>query len=158
MESMSDIVWAINTGRHGEISLEKKLKNYGFELLTPLGILTRYAIDREAEKKLIHIEARKNVLLITKEAMNNIARYSKATEASIRLELMGHHLQLSIEDNGVGFNVMNGRQGNGLYNMQKRTERMGGKFQLNSTDGQGTSICCQIPIANISDGGYGDGP
>ncbi len=154
MENMSDIVWAINTGQNGEISLEKKLKNYGFELLTPLGIKTRYVIDHEAEKKLLHIEARKNVLLIAKEAMNNIARYSKATEASIRLELSDHHLQLSIEDNGIGFNMANGRTGNGLYNMQKRTEAMGGKFQLRSSLGQGTTIDCRIPITNISDGGY----
>jgi hypothetical protein len=156
MENMSDIVWAINTGKNGEISLEKKLKNYGFELLTPLGIITRYMIDHEAEKKLVHIEARKNVLLIAKEAMNNIARYSKATETSIQLELTGHQLQLKIADNGVGFNVKNGRKGNGLYNMQKRTENMGGKFEVSSEADQGTIICCRIPIANISDAGYKD--
>jgi signal transduction histidine kinase len=151
MENMSDIVWAINTGPQSGISLEKKLKNYGFELLTPLGISTKYSIDHRAEQQLIHIEARKNVLLIAKEAMNNIARYSKASEAVIQVGLADHHLILHVEDNGVGFDTQNRRSGNGLFNMQKRTESMGGRFLLTSSAGRGTVISCRIPLPNIRD-------
>jgi signal transduction histidine kinase len=151
LENMSDIVWAINTGQQSEISLEKKLKNYGFELLTPLGIVTRYAIDHYAEQKLLQIEARKNILMIAKEAMNNIARYSKATEANIQLEAEDNQLHLHITDNGIGFDVNNKKPGNGLFNMKKRTESMAGIFVLDSTPGKGTSISCRIPLASISD-------
>jgi signal transduction histidine kinase len=154
MENMSDIVWAINTGQNSELSFEKKVKNYGFELLTPLGISTRYVIDQEAEKKLLHIEARKNVLLIAKEAMNNIARYSGATEVTVTLGLAGQQLQLTIEDNGSGFDSRSGSRGNGLYNMKQRTEAMGGTFLIRSEENLGTSVICRLPLASISDTGY----
>ena len=150
MDNMSDIVWAINRGRAGESTLEDKLKNYGYELLTPLNINVMYDIDTDAEKILNHFEARKNILLIVKEAMNNIAKYSKATEATVRVEIMKKHLLLRINDNGIGFSMTTKRNGNGLFNMQHRTETLGGKFVLRSEENKGTSLTCSIPIANIS--------
>ena len=57
-----------------------RLKNYGYDLLTPLNIKCVYQIDKEAEKKLVNMEARKNILLIAKEAINNIGKYSQGTE------------------------------------------------------------------------------
>lgn len=150
MENMSDIVWAINTGSHSQMSLEDKLKNYGYELLTPLAIQCVYRIDKEAERKLLNIEARKNVLLIAKEAMNNIAKYSGATEASIQLSLATGFLQLQITDNGSGFNPDIKRKGNGLFNMQQRTEALGGKFILIAAESHGTTLRCLFPLSSIS--------
>jgi signal transduction histidine kinase len=151
MENMNDIVWAIKTNQSGESTLEGKLKNYGYELLTPLNIQCIYWIDKEAEKKLVNMEARKNILLIAKEAMNNIAKYSKATEAMVRLEFINRNLQLEITDNGKGFDAGNDRSGNGLFNMQQRSEALGGTLNVSSAEKNGTSIICRIPIANISD-------
>jgi signal transduction histidine kinase len=151
MENMGDIVWAINTGQVGETTLEAKLKNYGYELLTPLNIQCVYWIDKEADKKIANIEARKNVLLIVKEAMNNIAKYSEATEAMVKLEFRSRNLHLEIADNGRGLEEKGNRSGNGLNNMRKRTESLCGVFFLNSEKNRGTSIRCTIPLTNISD-------
>ena len=150
MDTMSDIVWAINQDRVGESTLENKLKNYGYELLTPLNINVIYAIDKEAEHKINHIEARKNILLIVKEAMNNVARYSGATEASVCIEIVNKQMLLKIKDNGRGISVTNKKNGNGLFNMRHRTESMGGKFVLESEENKGTSLTCSIPITSIS--------
>jgi signal transduction histidine kinase len=151
MENMSDIVWAINTNSNESIGLESKLKNFGSELLNPLNIECIYRIDKEAEKKIVHIEARKNILLIAKEAMNNIAKYSDATKATIQLSISGVHLQLEISDNGKGFEIDNNQNGNGLHNMRQRTEAIGGTFLLNSANGNGTFILCKVPLTSISD-------
>jgi streptogramin lyase len=151
MENMSDIVWAINTGIDGQMTLGDKLKNYGFELLNPLGINCSYDIERQAEKRLVNIEARKNVLLIAKEAMNNIAKYSAATEASFQLGIIKGHLHLKISDNGVGFRPGNTHKGNGLFNMQHRISSLGGTFHLDAAEGKGTTIQCRIPLTSISD-------
>lgn len=150
MNDMSDIVWAINQGKHGESTLENKLKNYGYELLTPLNIKVTYDIEKEIDHRLNHIEARKNILLIAKEAMNNIARYSQATEATVYAEINNKHLLLKISDNGKGFSVGDKRTGNGLRNMRHRTEAMGGQFTLKSEENNGTSLTCSIPVTNIS--------
>lgn len=152
MENMSDIVWAINTNGYEAIPLESKLKNYGFELLNPLGIECEYQIDKEAEKKLVQIEARKNILLVSKEAMNNIAKYSEATRACIHVQVKGNELFLEVKDNGKGFNIGEQKRGNGLYNMKQRIESIGGVFQIISGDQQGTTVLCKIPLTTISDG------
>lgn len=151
MENMGDIVWAINTGDAGETAFEAKVKNYGYELLTPLNIQCVYWINKDVDKRLVNIEARKNVLLIVKEAMNNIAKYSEATEAMVKLEFLNKNLRLEIADNGKGFNEVSSRSGNGLYNMRKRSESLGGSFELSSEKSKGTVLRFAIPITNISD-------
>lgn len=150
MENMNDIVWAIKAGDAGESSLEGKLKNYGYELLTPLSIRCNYHIDKEAEKKLVNLEARKNILLIAKEAMNNIAKHSQATDTSVSLKLDNGCFRLIIKDNGCGIQKTYNKKGNGLSNMKQRTESMGGFFSLQSGQANGTLLECSIPLTSIS--------
>jgi signal transduction histidine kinase len=151
MENMSDIIWAIKANESGDLTLENKLKNYGYELLSPLNILCDYLIDKEADKRLVNMEARKNILLIAKEAMNNVAKYSCATEARIRLEFIGEELQLEISDNGKGFDDGQRRVGNGLQNMKQRGEILGGKLFVTTGKQIGTTVLFLVPIAKISD-------
>jgi signal transduction histidine kinase/sugar lactone lactonase YvrE len=151
MENMSDIVWAINTGQIGEATLEAKLKNYGYELLTPMNIQCTYRIDKDADRKIENMEARKNILLIAKEAMNNIAKYSSASTAFIKLELDNRKLHLEISDDGIGFDYEKRRNGNGLNNMRQRAEALKGSFSCDTARTKGTTIRCDIPITNISD-------
>ena len=148
MENMNDIVWAMHTGTKGEITFENKLKNYGYELLTPLNIHCTYQIDRDAERLLTNIEARKNILLITKEAINNVAKHSGATQASISLKITGKELCLAIDDNGKG--LENRKNGNGFQNMKNRAEALGGYLNF-CANGKGTHVECSIPITSIRD-------
>ncbi len=151
MEKMGDIIWAIQTGEDGRITFEHKVKNYGFELLAPLNINCTYMVTTEAEQKLRHMGLRRNLLLITKEAINNIARYSQATEASVDLSLQGNYFKLRIHDNGHGFDPDIQYQGNGLNNMRKRTTEMGGTLRIMSSVTDGTTLICMIPITKIRD-------
>lgn len=151
MENMSDIVWAISTTENHSITLENKLKNYGYELLNPLGIYCNYQIEKEVEKKLLHSQTRKNVLMVAKEAMNNIAKYSQATESKVKVAIEQNNLAMEISDNGKGFEIETRRLGNGLSNMKQRVEAMNGFFSCFSEKGKGTVIRCTIPITSISD-------
>ncbi len=150
MENMNDIVWAINTQQTGNASLSGKLKNYGYEILTPRNISCIYKVDPETEKKLANIEARRNILLIAKEAMNNVARHSGASEMIIELTADDINMFLKLTDDGNGIPEQQ-RAGNGLLNMKKRTEALGGQFQITSEVQKGTTIFCSIPLTNISD-------
>lgn len=85
---------------------------------------------------------RKNVVLIVKEALNNIAKYSKAKEVLINFKKIEKDFVLEITDNGIGF-TQNFSKGNGLLNMKKRAEEIGGKFEIISE--KGTSIKITIP-------------
>ncbi|KPH15061.1 sensor histidine kinase [Chryseobacterium sp. ERMR1:04] len=81
-------------------------------------------------------------MLITKEALNNIAKYSKCTEVSIIFTICETEYRLEIKDNGIGFDPEE-KKGNGIHNMKKRTEEMHGTFDLFIKNG--TSIKISIP-------------
>ncbi len=149
MENMNDIVWAIHSGNLGESSLEVKLKNYGYELLNPLNIHCDYAIDKETESKLVNVNARKNLLLIAKEAMNNIAKHSSAAKAAISLKLKNKKLVLEITDDGKGMENEGRRRGYGITNMQQRTEALSGEFSCISKPGRGTRILCSFSLTSF---------
>ncbi|HKC37561.1 MAG TPA: histidine kinase [Chitinophagaceae bacterium] len=151
MENMSDIIWAIKANQSGDLTLENKLKNYGYELLSPLNIRCDYLIDKEADMRLVNMEARKNILLIAKEAMNNVAKYSHASEARLRLAFIEEELQLEISDNGNGFDDEQRHIGNGLQNMKQRGEILGGTLIIRTGKQIGTVVLLSVPLAKISD-------
>jgi signal transduction histidine kinase len=151
MDNISDIVWANNPTSAHESTLEGRIKNYGYELLAQKNIECEYAIYPHIESKLSSPEARRNIVLIIKEACNNMAKYSEATTAKIAVTQFGTSLLLIIEDNGQGFEMESGRQGNGILTMTQRAASLGGQFTLKSAPGSGTKISCMIPLAKISD-------
>jgi signal transduction histidine kinase len=150
MENMSDIVWAMETEHTESRSFSSRIKNFGYGLLTQKNIDCNYMIDPEAEQKIVDLEARKNILLIVKEALNNIAKYSAATRAEVRIVDRDGYIHGSITDNGKGFDSYGLKAGNGIRNMKQRSASLGGKFNVVSTPGHGTIIQFSIPIANIS--------
>ena len=76
--------------------------------------------------------------MATRESMNNIAKHSQATEVWLRFKWNEGALQISIEDNGRGFIEPVEAQGEGLLNMRRRMEKIGGRFEFLSTPGTGT--------------------
>jgi signal transduction histidine kinase len=83
---------------------------------------------------------------ILQEALNNVAKHSEADLISLSLRAQGGKLELSISDNGVGFDVADTisgeRQGGGLglASMKERGELSGGSFSIESSRGTGTII------------------
>jgi signal transduction histidine kinase len=89
-----------------------------------------------------------HILAITREALSNIARHSKATRATIDLSSSDGMLALVIGDNGRGFDVGAARSSHqrGLGNLRARAEAVGGKLELTSGEGAGTRVTADIPI------------
>jgi two-component system NarL family sensor kinase len=94
---------------------------------------------------------------IIQEALNNIEKHSRASQASLRLEEHDCSLKLTIHDNGRGLGSASERLasskkvGMGLLNMRERTAFLGGIFSIHSTDGQGTEIVVRIPLADSNE-------
>jgi signal transduction histidine kinase len=92
-----------------------------------------------------------HVYRIVQEALNNVARHSKATEAWVDMEERQNELFLEIRDNGVGFEVGNPGErslndGIGLMGMRERAEHLNGTLDVQSTPGKGTAISVRIPL------------
>ena len=150
MENMGDIVWSMKINNTTATSLETKVKNYSVELLEDSNIDFSFHIAPSAETILKNATARKNVLLIIKEALNNIAKYSKASQAKLFINITGRQLELKITDNGIGFDVVQKKEaGNGLQHMKNRAAELGGNLVIESVIGSGTSLMVSLPVKSL---------
>jgi PAS domain S-box-containing protein len=89
---------------------------------------------------------------IAQESLNNVQRHSRASEASIRLECQGDEIRMTVSDNGKGFNLPRqlsefANQGKlGLTGMEERVQLIGGRLEVSSWEGTGTTITITVPI------------
>jgi signal transduction histidine kinase len=150
MSKMSDIVWSLRSPEEEKNSFLLKLKNYSQELLAGKGISANFAIDKALDIKMTNPLARKNLLLIAREAINNIAKYSGATDTFISFDQQWEEARLTIRDNGKGFDKTIVTQGNGLGNIEQRCRQLNGTCMIGSAPGKGVHITCSFPIAIIS--------
>lgn len=153
MNNMSDVIWSIKPAQNEVENLADRIRNTASEFLTPAGIAFELNENNPGGKPLLlSHEVKRNIFLIAKESLNNIAKYSKGDKVFIELIVSDHHFILQIKDNGSGFNVSeerNKNRGNGLENMKHRAEQSGGVFELNSVSGAGTSIKATFSIDKI---------
>ena len=151
MSNMEDIVWAMQPAPEKMDSLKVRIRNFSNSLLIVKDIVCDYQFDDEIEKSCNGVDIRKNILLIAKEAINNISKYSEARNVVIGLTKINGNVMLSVNDDGKGFNIHQCKKGNGLNNMETRAKLMNGKTVILSQPGKGTSVISTIPVTNISD-------
>ena len=89
---------------------------------------------------------RREFFLIFKEALNNLSKYSNATEAELSVIVAPKRITMVLSDNGIGFdpNALEGG-GNGMHTMRQRAERLKGEITISSQPNQGTEIILKIP-------------
>jgi signal transduction histidine kinase len=92
------------------------------------------------------MQQKKNLYLIFKEAVNNLAKYSNSSLAVIRFEYSKKLLQMTIADEGIGFTLTSIKKGNGLDNMQVRAAELNAQFEIQSEKGCGTTVRVHVPI------------
>jgi signal transduction histidine kinase len=95
---------------------------------------------------------------VAQEALNNVARHARASQASVRIQKRGDVICLRIKDNGKGFReerVLGAKKSKrlGLLGMRERLEMVGGKFTIESAPGAGTAVLAQIPLIDRTLGG-----
>lgn len=149
MENMNDIVWSMKGSSVSNTSLEIKIKNYAASLLQDSNIDFTCNILPNADTLITSITARKNILLIAKEAMNNMAKYSRAKNAVVSLYSSNNQLYLHVQDDGIGFDLSKKHIGNGLSNIQQRSKELNGHFEIHTSPNQGTVIKIMFPLTNI---------
>lgn len=145
MESMSDMVWSINPMNDSVEQMLMKMKEFAAEMLEPKNVQYNFECDGISDLK-IDVEKRKNLFLIFKEAINNIAKYSEASQAGVRLSQANNILSLLVKDNGKGFDTSLATRGNGLKNMAARAHAMHGNCNQASEPGKGTVIEVNVPL------------
>lgn len=150
MENMSDIVWSINPGNDSLESLINRVKIHSIEVLQPLGIHLKLEINIPADLAL-NMRARKNIYLILKEAINNIAKHSKSDRAEVHFRIHGKELSILIQDNGKFSPNIGGKGGNGMRSMESRVHELHGSFSIAQNETGGLALKINLPITRISD-------
>lgn len=147
MQSMSEIVWAIQPNNDDTTNLLDKIQSFANELLSSRNIIFRFEYPDHFHSFPIPMEVRRNIYLIFKETINNIIKHSQATTVDMMVSLEQKEISISISDNGVGFDKQFPAQGNGLRNLQDRAEEIGGRLLIKSQPDKGTciSLHCRLP-------------
>ena len=140
IESVNDMVWAINPQNDSFENIIKRMRTFASEILAAKDIAFHFDLDKNLLQSKLKMEMRKNFYLIFKEAINNLAKYSQASNAFVMIWNKENNLKMIIRDDGEGFYPSAVTNGNGLKNMQHRAETMKAKFRLDSIPGKGTII------------------
>lgn len=128
--------------------LVKALEQYVEQFREAYAIDTQLVVLNEQQQLDGIIEL--SVFRIVQETLVNVARHSAAKTCHIRLEFLPSGLNLSVNDDGIGFDVedvlRNKKDGYGLLNIRERVELLGGGLQIQSKLGKGTKIVVKIPV------------
>ena len=146
LDSIGDIVWTIQPRKDHLSDLRKRMRRFATDVLSARNVELHWAAEEEHDQEL-GTELRRQVYLIFKEAIHNMARHSSATEAWVRLEAPARWLELEVRDNGRGIDRTD-EDGNGLRNMKLRAARVRGQLRVLSEDGRGTTVTLRAPLGS----------
>ncbi len=88
-----------------------------------------------------------HLLAVIREAVTNIERHARATQARIAISANGNHCELVVTDNGRGMDGKGHDGGRGLTNMRRRAEKLDGRFEVSDAPAGGTVLTWRVPIS-----------
>jgi two-component sensor histidine kinase len=140
IDSMSDIVWLVNPKKDSMTDLVTRLKDIFNDLLDAKSIKFSSDNIHLLSKIKLDMERRQYIFLIFKEALNNALKYSQCTEVDFSVSVVKNKLSIILSDNGIGFDLSNHKEGNGLKNMKVRAEKIKSNLYIESQPGKGTRL------------------
>lgn len=105
-----------------------------------------YFMDSSIKWDLVKNNIKINVFRILQEGLQNINKYAKANTITVNFRKENNELHISIEDDGIGFDVSKKSKGIGMQNMISRAIDCNGKLDINSSKENGTKITLNIPL------------
>ncbi len=144
---LKDLIWMANPANDTLESFLDRLCQNAEEFLRDTQIRCRFDIAPDLPPLPLTLEQRRNLLLVAREALNNVVKHSGASEVRIAVQRGERNLELSIQDDGRGFDAGGVRPGAmGLTGMRRRIEHLGGQLERESSPGAGTRIRIQVPL------------
>jgi signal transduction histidine kinase/ligand-binding sensor domain-containing protein len=145
--SLDEIVWTVNPANDTVDGLLNYICKYAQEYLALAELKYRLEVPPQLPQTPITPELRHNVFLAAKESVNNVIKHAHAESAWVRLRLEGRRFVIEIEDNGRGLSPEAEKKGrNGLKNMRKRLQDVGGTFEIGPGAQGGTLVRLTAPL------------
>lgn len=144
---LRDTIWAMNVNQISFSNLSSRIYNFIEKAKSVKeNIQFSFIIPEHLNQKKFSSLVGINLYRTIQEGINNAIKYANADEIAVEVKEFKDFISIEIKDNGIGFNLDQVELGNGLINMQKRIEEIGGNYSLHSTLGNGTTI--QIHLKN----------
>lgn len=135
LNKMNAIIWSMNSGNDTLDNLISYIRSYALEYFDNTPIQCQVNVPEHIPDIVLAGDKRRNIFLSVKETLNNSLKHSGASLITIDIKA-NHTLQITIADNGKGIDMQNLRQfGNGLRNITRRMESIGGKCKIDSNNG-----------------------
>lgn len=132
---LRDTIWAMNSNEISFDDLEIRINNYIEKAKEAKDQISfSFAIDPVLKTQKLSSVQGMNIYRTIQEAVNNAIKYANASIISINAKKSNDLTKITIQDNGLGFDQATIQKGNGLQNMQKRIEEIGGKFSIESSN------------------------
>jgi nitrate/nitrite-specific signal transduction histidine kinase len=144
-------VWNLRPQALEQLPLVEAIKQEVDKFSQSIGVNARFSVFGARRDLLPELEA--GLLRICQESMTNVRKHAKATEVEVNLTFDESAVELSVNDNGIGFKPRTSGGGEkkrdtfGLISMRERVRGLGGTFEVQSRRGKGTLVRVVIPTS-----------
>ena len=152
LDSLGQIVWAVNPRNDRLPALAGYLREHAARFLDAHGLRARLDVARLGDAP-VPAEVRRAVFLVLKEALHNVVKHAGAAEVAVTFGAEGDRLVLTVRDDGRGLAGGDGVRwagGDGLGNMARRAEEVGGSLAVCDAVGGGTEVRLDVPVAGAT--------
>ena len=148
--ALYETVWAVNPENDNLEALGNYLCQMVNQLCERTQMRCRFHVTGLPPEVQVSSQTRHNITMAVKEAVHNVIKHAKAGEITVRMTFANHCLDISLEDDGAGFqpdSVPDSRTaGHGLSNMRQRLVSIGGNCSISSSPGQGTTVRLHLAV------------
>jgi signal transduction histidine kinase len=145
LENLRDLAHGIYPPLLADLGLAAALNAQAAKATLPVTVeadgIGRYPQDTEAA-----------VYFCCLEALQNIGKYARATQAHISVRAGRRTLSFTVSDDGAGYDTRHAPMGSGQRNMADRLAALGGQLEVRSAPGQGTTVTGRLPVPVTGDG------
>jgi signal transduction histidine kinase len=146
VSALYETVWAVNPENDNLDALGNYLCQMVNQLCEQAQLRRRLHVADLPGAIQISSQTRHNISLTVKEAVHNVIKHANASEVTMRVGLENLRLSVSVHDNGCGFQPSKRPAGNGLANMRRRMDKIGGSCAIESQPGEGTTVRLQLAL------------
>lgn len=152
---MRDFIWVMDVEKDRLFETVMRLKEFGDSMFGDAGVkFSVTGLQPGMHTLKLPMEIRRAIMQIFKEAMNNCLKYARAKEVVLSVSLDGTALEISLRDNGTGFDPQEPehQKGYGMGIMKERAGKTGGRLEVISGKGKGTTVRFNYNIPQTGDG------
>lgn len=148
-KSLDEIVWTVNPANDTLSSTANYLCSRTQESLRAADIRCRLEVADHLPGMTLDSELRHHLLMAVNEAVNNVMKHSGSRDCILSLEMAQGNFVVCVQDSGCGFDPEHTHEGrNGLTNLRRRLEALGGSCAIESAPERGTRVRLVVPLVH----------